>query len=55
METRTSVDKLYQEECIIYHIGSAYAEVLKLGPVVQSIVSLTISLRGQLVKCFTAI
>ena len=29
-----------------------YAED-KLGPVVQSIVSLTSSLRGQLVKCFT--
>ena len=25
------------------------------GPVVQSIVSLTISLRGQLVKCFTTL
>ena len=25
------------------------------GPVVQSIVSLTSSLRGQLVKCFTAV
>ena len=25
------------------------------GPVVQSIVSLTSSLRGQLVKCFTAL
>ena len=27
--------------------------VAELGPVVQSIVSLTSSLRGQLVKCFT--
>ena len=26
-----------------------------LGPVVQSIVSLTSSLRGQLVKCFTTL
>ena len=26
-----------------------------LGPIVQSIVNLTISLRGQLVKCFTAL
>ena len=28
-------------------------EFADLGPVVQSIVSLTSSLRGQLVKCFT--
>ena len=28
---------------------------LILGPVVQSIVSLTSSLRGQLVKCFTTL
>ena len=27
----------------------------QLGPVVQSIVSLTSSLRGQLVKCFTTL
>ena len=27
----------------------------ELGPVVQSIVSLTSSLRGQLVKCFTTL
>ena len=27
----------------------------QLGPVVQSIVSLTRSLRGQLVKCFTTL
>ena len=29
--------------------------VVDMGPVVQSIVSLTSSLRGQLVKCFTTI
>ena len=28
---------------------------LPLGPVVQSMVSLTSSLRGQLVKCFTTL
>ena len=27
----------------------------RLGPVVQSIVSLTNSLRGQLIKCFTTL
>ena len=30
-------------------------EFIELGPVVQSIVSLTSSLRGRLVKCFTAL
>ena len=30
-------------------------EITVLGPVVQSIVSLTSSLRGQLVKCFTTL
>ena len=38
------------------HLGQAAVLILKfltgLGPVVQSIVSLTSSLRGQLVKCF---
>ena len=29
--------------------------VIEMGPVVQSIVSLTSSLRGQLVKCFTTL
>ena len=29
--------------------------VITLGPVVKSIVSLTSSLRGQLVKCFTTL
>ena len=28
---------------------------IELGPVVQSIISLTSSLRGQLVKCFTTL
>ena len=31
------------------------SKVEDLGPVVQSIVSLTSSLRGQLVKCFTTL
>ena len=35
-------------ECVLIFI-------LYLGPVVQSIVSLTSSLRGQLVKCFTTL
>ena len=30
-------------------------EYLDQGPVVQSVVSLTSSLRGQLVKCFTTL
>ena len=30
-------------------------EIIEQGPVVQSIVSLTSSLRGQLVKCFTTL
>ena len=34
---------------------SLYFVLLILGPVVQSIVSLTSSLRGQLVKCFTTL
>ena len=29
--------------------------IILLGPVVQSIVSLTSSLRGQLIKCFTTL
>ena len=31
------------------------ANLIQLGPVVQSIISLTSPLRGQLVKCFTAL
>ena len=30
-------------------------QIINLGPVVQSIISLTSSLRGQLVKCFTTL
>ena len=33
----------------------AFVSTVHLGPVVQSIVSLTSSLRGQLVKCFTTL
>ena len=32
-----------------------YIRIKDLGPVVQSIVSLTSSLRGQFVKCFTTL
>ena len=37
---------------ICYNKGSPLVSISKQGPVVQSIVSLTSSLRGQLVKCF---
>ena len=36
-----------------YHYRMCFTE--ELGPVVQSIVSLTSSLRGQLVKCLTTL
>ena len=39
--------QLYREKAELDKVG--------LGPVVQSIVSLTSSLRGQLVKCFTTL
>ena len=32
-----------------------FVDLASLGPVVQSIVSLTSSLRGQRIKCFTTI
>ena len=35
--------------------GTLRTIVIVKGPVVQSIVSLTSSLRGQLVKCFTTL
>ena len=35
-----------------YHVSFFFLHFFFLGPVVQSIVSLTSSLRGQLVKCF---
>ena len=35
--------------------GVSLMSIKHLDPVVQSIVSLTSSLRGQLVKCFTAL
>ena len=38
----------------LHQFGIPYIEkIIVMGPVVQSIVSLTSSLRGQLVKCFT--
>ena len=41
---------------LIYTLGVLLErEMLNQGPVVQSIVSLTSSLRGQLVKCFTTL
>ena len=39
-------------ECIP-HLGGFVLKDIKLGPVVQSVVSLMSSLRSQLVKCFT--
>ena len=41
----------YQVPITFRYPGTPYHIIL--GPVVQSIVSLTSSLRGQLVKCFT--
>ena len=46
--------------CYLVHIISASLfeisiHIVFLGPVVQSIVSLTSSLRGQLVMCFTTL
>ena len=40
---------------ILQHLQILSAEIINLGPVVQSIVSLRSSLRGQLVKCFTTL
>ena len=40
---------------IITVAAMSRAMTLEQGPVVQSIVSLTSSLRGQLVKCFTTL
>ena len=37
------------------HVPSLNLTLKALGPVVQSIVSLKSSLRGQLVKCFTTL
>ena len=39
----------------IYAILMIWRNTIYLGPVVQSIVSLTSLLRGQLVKCFTTL
>ena len=40
---------------IFYTASSRFNRASVQGPVVQSIVSLTSSLRGQLVKCFTTL
>ena len=53
----TSTEKVfaqYQSFCTI-KIQKDYFLMCHSGPVVQSIVSLTSSLRGQLVKCFTTL
>ena len=42
---------MFELNCFTGH-GTANPEFIVQGPVVQSIVSLTNSLRGQLVKCF---
>ena len=52
--TRTYVSGQKFEPNIIMHHTFMRREPL-LGPVVQSIVSLTSSLSGQLVKCFTTL
>ena len=47
---------IYQEvEINCLHYSAWDKDIFHLGPVVQSIVSLTSSLRGQLVKCFTTL
>ena len=43
-------------KCFSFNVGVLLNYVVvELGPVVQSMVSLTSSLRGQLVKCFTTL
>ena len=44
-----------QKSQIFYSIAKLSSNSVVLGPVVQSIVSLTSSLRGQLVKSFTTL
>ena len=44
--------KLQFSYCIQFVSVDPIGPILDQGPVVQSIVSLTSSLRGQLVKCF---
>ena len=47
---------LHVTTCNEAHVVVAtLAQVMHLGPVVQSIVSLTSSLRGQLIKCCTTL
>ena len=47
------VDKFYNM-IEVNKVGEGHVDI-DLGPVVQSIVSLTSSLRGQLVKCFSTL
>ena len=51
--------QMFDEHCpmtgtALCHL-SGLTDTIFLGPVVQSIVSLTSSLRGRLVKCFTTL
>ena len=47
-----SISNLCTVNCLYLEVE---AHLKLLGPVVQSIVSLTCSFRGQLVKCFTTL
>ena len=48
------MSRLGELNCVLDLLNQVFQRK-HLGPVVQSIVSLTSSLRGQLVKCFTTI
>ena len=56
-KTMTSYQPLsfscYSVHSFYFFVRDFVVELLEQGPVVQSMVSLTSSLRGQLVKCFT--
>ena len=43
----------WAEPLLVAYIIAPFLRIADQGPVVQSIVSLTSSSRGQLVKCFT--
>ena len=45
----------WKHECVVTPGSDVAMCSNELGPVVQSTVSLTSSLRGQLVKCFTTV
>ena len=46
------VNRVFKFSVVILQVSTITNSYNCLGPVVQSIVSLTSSLRGQLVKCF---